>query len=213
MNRNNLSFEVRDEIRNRIVDGRFSPGERLNEVHLSKEFSISRTPLREALFGLANEGMLSDLPRRGFFVPPLSVEEIRELYAIRLILDPAAMRMGGFPDDATISKLRKLNQKIAAARKPRRIVELDDEWHLLLVAGCNNKILLNMIRDHMVRTRRYELAYMSHSKNVGVATDEHELILDALEDRKLGIACKRLEQNMNSAESPLIEWVASLNTK
>ena len=189
------------------------PGSRLNEVHLAAELDVSRTPLREALFGLVNEYLVVDVPRRGFFVAELSVDEIRELYVIRQVLDPAALKLAGIPNPTQIQHLRELNARIDKARSASRIVELDDEWHLLLVAGCNNQLLLELIQQHMIRTRRYELAYMSVAKNVTVATNEHEQIIQALEQRQMAQACKRLLQNMSSAEGPLIDWVRSLNTR
>ncbi len=209
MSRTNISSDLRATLRDWIVAGQIEPGSRLNEVHLSKELDVSRTPLREALCGLVNEKFVLEVPRRGFFVAPLSVEEIEQLYVIRQILDPAALRKAGLPDEATLGQLKKLNTKIAGAKRAKRIIDLDDEWHLTLVAGCNNEVLLDLIRQHMIRTRRYELAYMSQAKNVSVVTDEHVQIIDALEQRKLSLACKHLEQNMSTAVGPLIDWVRS----
>ena len=203
-------MDLRSEIRNRIVTGKLRPSTRLNEVHLAQEFEVSRTPLREALFGLVNESFVTEVPRRGFFVARLSVDEILELYRIRQILDPAALKMAGLPDEVRLERLWELNARIGEAKSPRRIIELDDEWHLLLVSGCGNQILLDLIQQFMARTRRYELAYMSEAKNVGVATDEHDKIIAALEERRLAAACKQLEQNMASAEGPLIKWVRGL---
>ncbi|MFK7736203.1 MAG: GntR family transcriptional regulator [Pirellulaceae bacterium] len=211
MQRLNLSSELRHLIRERVISGQLAAGTRLNEVHLAEEFKVSRTPLREALFGLVKDQLVVEIPRRGFFVAELSVAEIRELYVIRQILDPEALRYAGIPDQETLEKLRELNTRIANAKSATRIVELDDEWHLLLIEGCNNQILLDLVKQHMIRTRRYELAYMSVHKNVGVATDEHDLIVGALKKRKLALACKYLKQNMTSAESPLIEWVRGIN--
>ena len=200
-------------LRDRIINGDIQPGTRLNEVHLSRELEVSRTPLREALFGLTSENLVVEIPRRGFFVAELGVDEIRELYVIRQLLDPAALKMAGIPDADCLRKLRQLNERIRKAKTPSRIVELDDQWHLMLIENCGNQILLGMIKQHMVRTRRYELAYMRESKNVGVATEEHDKILDALEQRRLAAACKLLQQNMTSAENPLIRWVRGLNSE
>ena len=209
MGRDNLSAEIRDKVREDIVSGRMRPNQRINEVQLAKQLEVSRTPLRESLFGLVNEKLVTEIPRRGFFVAPFRVEEILELYAIRQILDPAALKLAGKPRDKTLEKLTVLNDKIAKAKRVKDIIELDDRWHLLLVEGCNNQILLNLIQEHMIRTRRYEFAYFSQSKNLTVATDEHTAILDALRAGKINMACKCLLQNMTSAEGPLIDWVRS----
>ena len=83
-----------------ILDGRLPAGERINEVRLAAQLGVSRTPLREALARLANEGALRDEPRRGYFVKPLTGEEVRAIYPIRAILDPAALRLAGIPAPA-----------------------------------------------------------------------------------------------------------------
>lgn len=213
MARENLSTDVRKTLCDQIVVGKREPGTRLNEVQLAKELDVSRTPLREALYGLVSAGLVEEVPRRGFFVSGFSVREIEQLYSVRQILDPAALKMAGIPNASTIKKLKSLNSKIASERKPLRIIDLDDQWHLLLIQGCNNEILLDLIQQHMLRTRRYEYAYFSQGANISVATDEHDLIIDALENNKLSMACKFLIQNMTSAESPLLDWVREYESK
>ena len=207
MRRANVSEEVRCKMREEIIRGELKPQERLNEVHLAKRFDVSRTPLREALFGLVGEKFVYEIPRRGFFVAALSVEELSQLYVIRQILDPNALRLAGIPSEQTIAELESLNKKIAKAKKVEDIINLDDLWHLKLIEGCKNDILIGLIKDHMARTRRYEFAYFSQAESIGVATQEHTLILDALRNRKLSLACKHLKQNMTSAEGPLFDWV------
>src|SRR5215217_1963523 len=114
--RDNISDSVAAEVRNMIVDGRLPAGERVNEVHLSQQLGVSRTPLREALGKLAHEGALNNVPRIGYFVLPLTLEEFEQVYAIRPLLDPKALRLAGLPDKASLIRLRKLNEEMGRAR-------------------------------------------------------------------------------------------------
>src|SRR5256885_11811966 len=98
--RDNISHTVAIELRNMIVDGRLPAGERINEVHLSKQLGVSRTPLREALARLNQEGALRHVPRIGYFVRPLTLEEFEQIYPIRQLLDPEALRLAGLPSPA-----------------------------------------------------------------------------------------------------------------
>src|SRR5918998_6669723 len=116
--RANLAEGIANLIRDMILDGRLPAGDRINEVHLAAHIGVSRTPLREALSRLVNEGALRDVPRRGFFVCPLSEEEVRAIYPIRSILDPAALRLGGFPSAQRIARLRRLNRQLGACTDP-----------------------------------------------------------------------------------------------
>src|SRR5436853_385060 len=115
--RGNISEELADRLRNMIVDGGLAAGERINEVHLALRLGVSRTPLREALARLAREGTLASVPRIGWFVKPLTLDEFDQLYPIRPLLDPEALRLAGLPSPARLEQLEALNRRILAARK------------------------------------------------------------------------------------------------
>ena len=195
-----------DAVRAMIVDGRLADGARINEVHLSAELGVSRTPLREALSRLVSEGALNVRPRLGFFVRPLSVVEFDQLYDLRPLLDPEALRLAGIPPAATIKRLERMSATLAS-RSGVAAVELDDEWHLELVGACPNRVLIEMIENVIQRTRRYELALMREAKNVAVATTDHSDILSALRAGDLTEACSALKQNMSSGKAPMLEWL------
>src|ERR1700704_3677642 len=105
----NISASVAYALRNMIVDGRLPAGERINEVHLSVLLGVSRTPLREALAKLAQEGALRSIPRIGYFVRELTLEEFEQIYDIRPLLDPEALRLSGLPSRQRMERLRQLN--------------------------------------------------------------------------------------------------------
>ena len=192
-----------------ILDGALPAGERINEVHLAARLGVSRTPLREALMGLAAEGAVTSVPRLGFYVVPLSAEELGHLYPMRSILDPAALRLGGLPPPERIGRLKAINASLAAATDPLEAVRLDDEWHLELLAGCSNPILLGFIEQMMWRTRRYEIGLMKGRTNVEHSTGDHEKVIEALEAGDLDSACAALEANMKSGLQPILDWLAA----
>ncbi len=194
-----------------IVNGDLSGGERINEVHLAAHLGVSRTPLREALTRLVGEGAVTALPRFGFYVCPMSVDEVEQLYPMRAILDPEALRLSGFPSPERMVALRELNLRVQAARTPEQVVALDDEWHLLLIRDCSNHILLGLIDQFIWRTRRYELALMRASKDVIRAGRDHDAILDSLAARDMDAACAGLRHNMQSGVQPIIDWLQSRN--
>jgi len=195
-----------DAVRAMIIDGRLADGARINEVHLSAVLGVSRTPLREALSRLAAEGALNVRPRLGFFVRPLSVAEFDQLYDLRPLLDPEALRLAGLPSAAALARLQRVNTTLAARTGPAALAQ-DDAWHLDLVAACPNRILIEMIQHVILRTRRYELALMREAKNVAVAVADHAAILDALANGDLNAACVALKQNMQSGKAPILEWL------
>ena len=205
----NVSHSVEAELRRLIIDGAFSEGDRLNEVHLATQLGVSRTPVREALNRLAAEGALEARPRIGYSVKPLTETEFTQLYDLRPILDPAALRMAGLPSVERLDALGKLNRKLEKTRDAEQAIELDDEWHLALLADCPNRILVDVIESVMRRTRRYELTLMREGAGRSSATRGHEDILGLLRKRDLDAACASLQANMQHGKSHIIDWLRS----
>lgn len=203
--RDNLSQVIAREVRDRIVSGALAAGRRINEVHLARELAVSRTPLREALTRLAGEDFVEVNPRQGFAVPPLSVTEVQELYPIRAVLDPWALRLAGAPGKDRLRELEALNRDLAArADDAAAVIELDDRFHMALIASCPNRQLLALIRQMMWRTRRYEYLYFSEPGHVADAARTHRAILARLRAGDVDGACARLTENMQTASPALI---------
>jgi len=207
--RENLSDGVEAALRGMIVDGQLAPGERVNEVHLAGRLGVSRTPLREALNRLAAEGAVEARPRLGYFVKPLSSEELDQIYDIRPILDPAALRLAGLPGERQLARLDALDAKLAVERKPERIIAFDDAWHLELLAHCRNRELIGVIEGLMARTRRYELALMRDAQSAYIAGHAHARITAALRAGDLEAACASLKTNLERGKAPIMAWLAA----
>lgn len=205
--RRNLSHDLADHVRDLILDETLPAGRRVNEVHLAAKLGVSRTPLREALMRLVSEGAITTVPRIGFFVCALSEDEARQIYPIRSILDPAALKLAGIPDRPALVRLKAMNRAFGKARNAKEAIQRDDEWHLRLLEGCPNTILLELIQQFMWRTRRYELGLMAGRANVKSAAATNIRIIAALEDGNLPLACKELEGSMARAIVPVLEWL------
>jgi DNA-binding GntR family transcriptional regulator len=202
-----LSHRLERTLRSLVVRGELPAGQRVNEVGLARQLSVSRTPLREALTRLSGEGFVAAEPHRGFFVPPLSAQEVEPLYAIRARLDPWALELSGLPDKKTLRALEQQNRELAAPADVEQTIALDDQWHLALIAGCGNPVLLELIQQMMWRTRRYEYAYMMACGGVSTAIRQHRLILAALRDGDLAAAIAHLRDNLTAAVPALLAWV------
>lgn len=208
----NISENLVDQIRMMIINGQWLEGERINEVHLAEAVGISRTPLREALTRLLAEGALESIARRGFFVKPLSIKEFKDIYPIRAILDPEALKLSGVPKTQQLDELEILDKTITSETDPFKIIQLDDAWHLALVGNCKNQEIMNLIKHYMLRTRRYEYGLMRAQQNVATATNIHADILNALRDNDLDAACTALKNNMQHGIQPIINWLENRNS-
>ena len=108
-----------EALKKRIINNSLKPGNPLNERVLSEELRISKTPIREAFQQLEQEGFVENIPHKGSFVSTISVQDIREIFEVREILECAAARgsaLKGEPDKLETMKRRlrsieKLNEK------------------------------------------------------------------------------------------------------
>lgn len=203
----NISEAAVGVLREMIIDGKLAAGERINEVHLAAQLGISRTPLREALARLESEGAIVSQPRIGFRVNPLSISEFEQIYPIRAILDPEALRLAGIPSADKLKKLDMLNRRIAQADGAIELIELDDRWHLDLISDCPNRVLTQLIESFIWRTRRYEIAYMREAMHIEIATNSHVKILKELRAGNLDRAARTLRENLQSGIEPIIDWL------
>ncbi len=204
-----LVDEVADAIRALILDGTLEAGARINEVHLAERLSVSRTPLREAMGRLVAEGAIRARPRHGHYVKAMTVAEFQEVYAIRPLLDPEALRLAGLPDRARLARLAALNNQLLETRDAEEIVTLDDAWHRMLLADCPNHELTALIDSMMLRTRRYELAYMREVSAARQAATGHGAIIFQLGAGNLDGACAALRENLVTALPPITAWLKS----
>lgn len=207
LNRPNLSDTLVATLRELIVDGRLAAGERINEVRLAARLGISRTPLREALGKLVAEGAVTSTPRLGFYVAPLTVDEVEQIYPLRALLDTEALRLAGLPSSDRLANLEALNRDIGDATDSEAVISLDDAWHLALIADCPNPALVALVELFMRRTRRYELALMRDPSNVDRAVADHGDILSALRAHDLERACSALRINMENGKAPIVAWL------
>jgi DNA-binding GntR family transcriptional regulator len=121
LDRGSTAERVADVLRDRIIGGMFAPGTRLSEEALSEALGVSRNTLREVFRLLSHEGVLTHEFNRGVFVRTLSIEDIRDLYAIRRILELAAVRNLPAAPPHALEKIRDaLEAAEAAARR--------DDW-------------------------------------------------------------------------------------
>src|SRR5512135_781586 len=128
-----LINEIAGLLRQSIISGTIPPKTRLTEQELSRQLLVSRGSLREALRMLESEGLVIDIPRRGFYVVSLSIKEIEEVYTLRLMLELEALkRVMKNTTDQDLTALQELLIRMdEAARQGDRfqVVKLDVEFH------------------------------------------------------------------------------------
>ena len=177
--------DLYDELKQMAVLYKIRPGERVNELELAQRFSVSRTPLREALNRLVAESLLHFVPNRGFFVRQLDRQDVFDLYELRRSIESAAVLLAVVrAQDKDVKALRKFWKdalKLKSNVSSEELVGKDEEFHVRLVAlSGNNEMIRSM---YSINARIHFVRWIDLEQRGHDAFSEHLDILDAIESR------------------------------
>ena len=172
-----------EDVHARLVEmirtGKLGPNERLHQVQLAERFGVSRTPVREALLRMEQDGLVHTIPRRGMFVRPLAHEDVRQLYELRELLEPWAARVAcqraTDKDRAALASIQ--------AKHERRLPSFDSnrDFHLQLAKPCGNDMALRTLQSIWAQDSSYRVysAYGDQPQALEQMVHEHRQIVDA----------------------------------
>jgi len=190
---------VHRRVREAILEAELPPGETMSQVALAEELGVSRTPLREALRMLQGEGLIEARPNRRVRVAPMSVDDLEQLYAVRVALEAEALRLSvprmSAEDIAHLEGSIAEMAHFAEQRDMRRWLVPHAEYHrqLTVLAGERFATLLSQLFDHAERYRRL---HIGHGPSAW-ATADHREILDAVKAGEVSVAAGLLAQHLS----------------
>lgn len=157
-----LKDKAYDELKELIISGKLEANERIDEDFLSKSLNVSRTPVREAINRLEQEGWINIVPRKGMFVNNISLKEINDIFQVRSNLEPIILEMAFYKinrEDLIDLKEKFLdfsNKTSLTPEEKKALDTLDNELHLLILKNCNNNFIIKMMEnvyEHNMRIR------------------------------------------------------------
>lgn len=195
-----------ESITSAIVERRLMPGTKLAEQKIADIFQVSRTIVRQALNQLSRDHLVTLEPARGAFVATPSVEEARQVYEVRTMIEAALVKqLAARITDAQVAELRahlaQEREAVARTDVPGRTRLLAD-FHVVLARMLGNDVLAHLLNDLLSRSSLISLMYQS-SHSAEHSQDEHEQIVDALARRDVRGAVKLMEQHIQSVERNL----------
>ena len=183
--------------RERILSGEYEPGARLRLNQLAEESGVSLIPVREALRVLEGERLVEMAPNKGARVAPLSIDDMRELYATRILIETKALKMGRpiRPDEASAlnQMLDKLSKNLASSDRSAAL-NLHREFHFALYALAESRwlsYLIDILWKHAERYQRLSVPLRSDRGH-----EEHSRILEALLEGKRAVAARALRTHL-----------------
>ena len=190
-----LAEQVYLQILQRIQLGSVAAGSKLRDASIATELGVSRTPVREALLRLSREGLLSAEAGRGFRLRPLDPAELREIGSILVSLEPFALDQSPEPTPQRIERLTDIVRRLEQTRGDiAGCIELDDEFHRVLLEDCPNRRLLGLVETLRRGLRRYLHHYLQQGGRVSLSSLQHSKIADALRKGDRQVARQLLER-------------------
>jgi len=191
-------------IKKEVLQNTFPPGTFLVERELCKALDVSRTPVREALQQLANEGLVEFIPGRGALVTNLTYEDIIETYDVREVLEGLAVRMFTlYSSQSEIGKLDRIYKNIEEALKKANIealVKHDVAFHRCIIEGCRNnrlKAMIKIINDHVERITNTIRKDKIRAKTT---VAHHKQILDAIKQKDAALAESKIREHISDSK-------------
>jgi DNA-binding GntR family transcriptional regulator len=192
---------VRGVLRRAILNGELRSGSRLVQAELAAMLDVSTTPVREALRDLATEGLVQFDPHRGAIVSELTTEDVHDIYEIRRVLEPLAMRQA-VPNvsDALLARLRRLHQGMLDEPHSVEWVDRNRVFHMAVYETAISPRLASIIRNLQDASVMYIGAYLKHKPSLREEANQgHAEILDALERRDAEAAVKALDEHLRTS--------------
>jgi DNA-binding GntR family transcriptional regulator len=191
--------EVHQRLREWIVDGTLCQGEVLQDEKIAEQFGVSRTPVREALRRLEDDGLVETAKNRWTRVAAISVVASIEIYAIIQALETFALEHSFFSlNSEDLHHLKKANKMMLEATQSRDVsaaISADETFHQVWIAKLQNVELSSLIAQLKLKLRRAELAYFGREARAKRSYVEHESICNAIRKQQLPNAVSTLQKN------------------
>jgi DNA-binding GntR family transcriptional regulator len=171
-------------VKREIVECALPPGIEVSERELMERYGLSKAPLREALVRLGQEGLLRAIPRSGYQVTPITVQDVQDIFALRLLLEPAAARQAaGHVDEALLSELDAVCRAgyIPGDRQSETaFLRTNREFHLTIAQAARNRRLAGLLGQLLEEMERlFHLGLAVRNRTVEMQ-HEHRALVEAL---------------------------------
>jgi DNA-binding GntR family transcriptional regulator len=205
--RGSLKDLAYQEIKGLLVSGKLTPDRLYSAQHFAQLLGVSRTPVREALLRLANEGFLVCREVKGFQIKDFSRKEVQDVLETREVIEThVVQRLAGRLTAADLSRLEQCHQQMltcAADGDETRFLDADQEFHMTLIRRCGNHHLLAIMENIRSQIALFGLKILGHSKDFADIIQEHSDILKALGGTDRNEAVHAMRRHLAATEDRL----------
>ncbi|MBN1425423.1 GntR family transcriptional regulator [Candidatus Fermentibacteria bacterium] len=194
----------------RIFDGEYGENTRLKEEELAREFGVSRTPIREVLRQLEQDGVVQLVPHRGASVNPFTADDVEELYEIRKKLEVLALEFAvpGIKLQ-TLRELKAMIEAITDSCSPERVAEIDRSLHNYIISSSGKPRLSNLLGQVMRLMERFQYIGSTHTSasDQRLACQDHLELIEAMMRRDRETATAVLANHIERSKQLAVSFL------
>lgn len=201
----NRAYEI---LRKRLINCEYKPGTMLNEALLAQELGFSKTPIREALNRIEQEGFVKILPKKGIYVTQFSLSDVMQIFQVRIEVEPLALRMAS-PYLRREELLAFREKYMSEEPDVRQAFRLDTAMHLFIIEHCGNRFIIDMMHRVFSENTRVIISSKQNEVKLHDARKEHIEIIDLLLEQKIDEAATALSQHIQNCRQAAINFFCS----
>ena len=198
-------------LREAILRGDLQPGERLMEIQLANKLGVSRTPIREAIHMLEQEGLVVTIPRKGAEVAKMTLKDMEDVLEIREALDVLAAQLacGRITEEglAELKDKKKVFEFSLKSADVKQIAEADVSFHDVIYEATGNPKLVNLLNNLREQIYRYRVEYLKNDQNNPALIEEHEAIYHALVERDENLIIQAVQIHVRNQATAVKEVI------
>lgn len=199
-----LRYKAYEEIKNKIIYFELKPGEKIFENEIAERLKNSRTPVREALLMLENEGLVVCDPKLGYMVRKVAPKEVGEYFAIRSLIEEFAIPL--ILEHITPAEIKALEQNIKEAEKCvgtndiNQIMRCEVGFHEILYKATNSEVFVDTINRHVYKFQWLRVIALNSHEGASESLEDHKRMFEAVKKRDANALRRIIKQHIKHAE-------------
>ena len=206
-----LTEQIYERLHDDILRARLLPGQTVLEAELAAQFGVSKTPVREALRLLVHEGWVLVLPRKGYLIRPLGLDDLREVFQLREMLEPGFAGEAAWRSARRLDDVEAVRKAVAAQRSARDDLDVAlasaAAFHIRIAAMGGTaraaRIIENLV--HEVTRLHYLMPNLESHINSKEELDAHDTITDAIDAGNQRDAFRAMRDHLRATDRILVE--------
>ena len=203
-------------LREAIIQGELAPGSRLLEIQLADQLGVSRTPIREAIQMLRDDGLVEVIPRKGAVVAGITEKQMKDVLEVRIAMEELAIRLcAARISSDKLTELERAEKAFEESIKSGDVNEsaiCDEKFHSIISESTGNKSLVMLLSAFREQMYRFRVAYLMQKEVHEVLISEHNQMIDMIRKGDRDAAAKILRKHIDGQQEMVLEMVKNEKT-